>query len=213
MFRLLLASSIGLLTCSASVAQTFWQQSTGPFNGQVSCVAADSSGNLFAGATVGVYRSSDNGTTWSQVGLSNSQLWTLAVAPNGYIFAGTGNVNRAGVYRSTDDGRTWSLVAMPNSYVYALATGPSGEIFAGGAGVSRSTDGGLNWTTLNLSVAVQSLAITPSGAIFAGTWSGLYRSTDNGATWALVGLQNQKVTSLIVSRSGTIFASDGNVFR
>lgn len=109
----------------------------------------DASGNFLAanqvppGTTGGVWRSSDDGLTFSPLGaLGKKPMAVLSMAP-GRIFSATFN---AGVLRSTDDGQTFvsmnqglpmlangnpreirSITADKNGYVYVAA--PAGGVF------------------------------------------------------------------------------------
>jgi hypothetical protein len=58
---------------------------------------AVSGSNVFAGTSSGVYLSTNNGETWSQIneGMGNREILSLAMGPN-YIYAGT---NGASVWR------------------------------------------------------------------------------------------------------------------
>ncbi len=86
------------------IAQTdFWEQiNTGlipiELAGSVEDFAINSGGDIFAGTDGGVYRSNDNGDTWSQInsGLTNTSVQALAINSNGDIFAGT---DGGGVFR------------------------------------------------------------------------------------------------------------------
>ncbi len=124
----------------------------------------------------GVYKSSDAGKTWKNVGLHDSrQISRIVIDPH----------NPDVVY----------VGALGHAY------GPNGE-----RGVFKSTDGGATWTHVldkGPTVGVSDLAIAAANpsVLFAGTWSahrppwstyaplqgpggGLYRSTDSGATWS-----------------------------
>ena len=71
----------------------------------IQCLA-QSAGYLFAGTWgAGIYRSSDNGVTWtpSNTGLLVSTIYGLGATP-GWVFAGT--ESGGGVYRSSDNGGT-----------------------------------------------------------------------------------------------------------
>jgi ligand-binding sensor domain-containing protein len=76
----------------------FWLKTNGPTGGSVSSLAINSSGHIFAGTVGGVFRSVNNGDSWTQVntGLISTIVLTLAINSNGYIFAGTWG----GVFRS-----------------------------------------------------------------------------------------------------------------
>src|SRR5262245_49238819 len=83
-------------------AQT-WKQTNGPFGGNVRCFAMNSNEEIFAGtAGGGIFRSSDNGNSWTSVnnGLTGMDVWALTVTQDDQIFAGTSS---GGVFRSTDN--------------------------------------------------------------------------------------------------------------
>jgi hypothetical protein len=95
--------------------------------------------DFFSGG--GVFRSTDNGATWTEVssGLTNRLVQTLVRNGPGQLFAGT----QAGVFRSTDNGDLWEPVntglTFPN--IQSLSFNSSGVLFAGtfGGGVFRTT--------------------------------------------------------------------------
>ncbi len=194
-----------------------WSQSNGPLGGIVHALVVNSSGYVFAGTYGGgVFRSTDNGSSWTQSGLTSKYVYSLATNSAGYVFAGT---ETDGVYRSTDNGNSWTQVGLSTSEIWSLAVTSSGYIFAGtwGQGIYLSTNNGSSWTQVGLSGGyVYSLTINSSGYIYAGTYDGsIYRSTDNGSTWTQVGSLGNEVLSLTVNSSGYIFAATygGGVFR
>ena len=65
---------------------------------------------LFAGTVNGgVFRSTNNGNTWTQTGLTNADVQALAINPNNNneIVAGT---IASGIFRSTNRGNSWSQI-------------------------------------------------------------------------------------------------------
>jgi len=129
--------------------------------------------NLFAGTYGGgVFRSTNNGTSWTQVvsGLTNRDVRSLAVSPDGNgtpkLFAAT---HSGGVFRSTDNGTSWTPTGLPNTYVTSFAVSGT-NIFAGiEGGVLLSTDSGTNWTQTGLQdTYVTSFAVNGTD-LFAGT--------------------------------------------
>ncbi len=130
--------------------------------------------HFFAGTQVGVFRSTDNGASWTRVTTNNVN--DLAINSRDHIFEATSR----GVFRSTDNGTTWTDVGPRDRYVTSLAINSRGHIFAGTAGgvVYRSTDNGASWTKVGLrkGAGVGSLAINSTGHIFAGTVVGVFRS-------------------------------------
>jgi photosystem II stability/assembly factor-like uncharacterized protein len=134
---------------------------------------------LQGGYEAGVFRSSDNGTSWEK--FRNSLINTNVFAIIGfgpYIFAGT---DCCGVFRSADSGVTWNAVANGMTSYDVLAFAVSGsDLFAGtsGGGVFRSKDSGASWTEINSGLTypyVSSLVVKDSN-LFAGTLgAGVYR--------------------------------------
>jgi photosystem II stability/assembly factor-like uncharacterized protein len=175
----------------------------------------------------GIYRSTDGGANWQNVGLTNSHtLGRLAVDPTNpeRVFAAvTGDLynpgGERGVYKSTDGGSTWTQVlAGDNDTTGAvdLAIDPTNpnRIFAAmwdhlrepdlrtygglGSGVFRSTDGGSNWQRLTNGLPASGpnigrigIALAPSNPqrLYAiinqtnGFFQGFYRSDTGGDSW------------------------------
>ena len=147
---------------------------------------------LYAGWTYSgsLFRSMDNGGTWTDAGLQGKYMWNIVVKSFGLsaakLFAGTYG---KGAFLSVDDGTTWSPinVGLTNNNVRALVISDSG-IFAGtGDGVFRSTDDGTSWSQAGLAGNYIAGLATAGTDLFA--WppmSAAYRSTDQGASWTQV---------------------------
>jgi|GEM_PF-119253 len=195
-----------------------WVQADGPYGGMITCFAVSGT-NLFAGTMGGdVFRSTDNGASWTKVPTCwlYTRVYALAVNSS-YLFAGT---DGKGVFRSADNGASWSEVNynLANRNVYALFVSGA-NLFAGtiGGGVFRSTDNGASWTEINSGLTSKTvLALTMNGPyLFTGTDNGVFGSADNGASWTDVnnGLANKMVRSFTVSGSNLFAGTDGGVFR
>jgi hypothetical protein len=160
-----------------------WVQTNKPCSETILCFAVSGS-NLFAGTNNGVFRSSDNGTSWSEVnsGLTDLNVHSLAVKGVN-LFAGNYN----GVFLSTNNGTNWNIVGLTNSPVWALFVSDM-NLFAGtNYGISRSTDNGLNWSSINAGLPTNTACLTfaTSGTnLFAGTSQGVFLSTNNGTSWS-----------------------------
>jgi photosystem II stability/assembly factor-like uncharacterized protein len=122
-----------------------------------------------AAASGGLWRSTDAGLTFQSVWPDNltQAMGAVAVAPNGTIYAGTGEPNPGGgsityegtgIYRSTDQGRTWHSIGLRDSAaIGAIVIDPrdprriwvaaTGSLYRAGGqrGVYLSTDGGTSW--------------------------------------------------------------------
>jgi photosystem II stability/assembly factor-like uncharacterized protein len=162
----------------------------------------------------GVYKSTDAGKTWTNIGLKDSrQIGALIVDPNnpdivlvaalGHIF---GPNAQRGVYRSTDGGKTWTrtLYKDDNTGAIDVSFDPhnSNIVYA----------------------ALWQARRQPWNFSSGGTGSGLYRSNDGGVTWTRLsgnGLPGGILGRIHVSVSGAdsnriyamIEAKDGGLYR
>ena len=108
-------------------------------------------GDLFAGTYFGdgVFRSTDNGDTWSEKnnGLIATEVRAIAINASNTLFAGTYGI---GMFRSADGGPWWEKVNTGLSALYesCIAINAAGDIFLGAdfangaGGAFRSTDNG-----------------------------------------------------------------------
>lgn len=188
---------------------------TGPEGGEVRAFCASGT-NLFAAPwSGGIYRSTNNGATWTEVnnGLTEITLSVTALIADGTtIYAGTWG---KGVFRSTDFGDSWvdvnsSTTANFNVHAFALT---DASLFMGsqGGGVARTTNNGVSWELINnglLSSDVRDLAVMDT-VIFAATWgtNKVFKSSDNGDNWI------QCNTAILPTlEDPCIFVSGNNVF-
>ncbi len=98
-------------------------------------------------------------------------------------------------------------------------------VYAGGFGVFKSTNGGGNWTAINIGLtnrSVLALVIDPTNpaTLYAGTLGGgVFRSSNGGGNWTAIntGLTSTDVGALAIDPSApaTLYAgtSGGGVFR
>ena len=157
-----------------------------------------------------VWRSTDNGTTWTQMtaaaGWSARHAHSSVVMPDGSIVI-TGGYTGAGlndVWRSTDNGATWTLMTASPGWAgrggHSTVAMPDGSIVLMGGlpyidDVWRSTDKGATWTQMTAHAGWgkrygHSSVVMPDGSIvlMGGNRDGsigndVWRSTDKGATW------------------------------
>ncbi|HEX9162721.1 MAG TPA: glycosyl hydrolase [Thermoanaerobaculia bacterium] len=171
-------------------------------------------GNLASGD--GVYKSTDGGRSWRNIGLKDSrQIGALVIHPrdpNIALVAALGHVYgpnaERGVFRTTDGGKTWEKVLYKNDRTGAIDVvfDPKNPniLFASLWEVSR----------------------TPWSLSSGGEGSGLYKSTDGGGTWkrleggglpkgplgrigvAVSGADDNRVYALIEAVEGGLFRSE-----
>jgi photosystem II stability/assembly factor-like uncharacterized protein len=176
---------------------------------------------LIGGASGGVWKSTDNGKSWSTTFDKQTALTIGAIAydytdPN-TIYAGSGENYSAsedyygdGIFKSTDGGETWRNMGLNSvggfskifvhrqnhSIVYAAT--------AKGGGFYRSTDGGATWTR-TLATDCLDMSVNPKNSqeLMITTGGGISRSTDGGLTFTSInsGLNLSGVSRISVSMS------------
>jgi len=177
-------------------------------------------GELFAGDfAVGVYRSSDGGTTWSD-NLVDEGCNGLAVDSGGVVFAGLTYTGNGRVHRSADAGAHWQSIALPGATpsfsTECFAFGEGGLVYAGAIdGVYRSSDHGLTWQASSSGLAgrhVRTMAAAADGHLFVHTLfpaqiDGLYRSIDGGTTWQRRAGNAPYFSALIAAPDGSLIGT------
>lgn len=172
----------------------------------------------------GLYRSTDNGTTFASVaGFPASQPSILASSPNGALLAGV-NFAAVNLYRSVDGGVTWlpSDAGIPAdvSGIVVDPNDPSGNTYyvAAGDKIYKSTDGGINWASLGAPAVLgyTDVAVTADGSVYGANYGGfqqggkVFRTTNQGATWAEeAGLPGNPVGRFLVTPEHLYLALKG----
>jgi photosystem II stability/assembly factor-like uncharacterized protein len=169
---------------------------------------------VFAGTSNGVFRSSDNGVTWTAAnnGLTGG-VSAMAYTSSGDILAGT---YFAGIFISSDNGNSWLPMNnnLPSFRINALFSTLTNYFSSlGYFGVLRSPAGGNNWELKNTGLRnsyINSLDVNTSGDLFAAS-SGDYvwRSADNGNSWEKIdnGLATNAFNRILVTSNGDLFAA------
>jgi len=199
------------------------------YDGKINVLLVDGSSpqrTLYAGAEGGVFKSDDQGSTWTSAsaGLTDRLVRSLFLDPRNprTLYAGTWNGR---VKVSTDGGASWldRSRGLPPHEVRAVAVDPANphRLYAGlPDGVFVSTDRGEQWLPAGqLPGTLQCMAVDPEhpGVLYAGTSeNGLFKSVDSGAGWfTLNTVFTNAVALAIPPRSpGTIYSiSLGKVYR
>jgi photosystem II stability/assembly factor-like uncharacterized protein len=215
----------------------------------VNDLAADPTnpGSVYAGMqNHGVFKTTDGGVSWTaaNVGFPATSVNTLAVDPSdtANVYAGTAR----GVFKSTDGGVSWAATAVIDGLPYipvvtalAIDPGNSATVYAGiGVGgsspastnlpvIAKSTDGGANWTAIEIGlfsfgngsgaiecgffvqatalvvdpVAPDRLYVALDGIDCGHRLGGVFKSTDGGNTWGALDIRlppAEGVTALVI---------------
>ena len=174
--------------------------------------------NIFAGGQNKLYRSTDNGTTFTTINLvfpfGIVNLYSIT-SIGSTLFAGT---SYDGVYSSTDNGSSWNAAneGMGPKNVRAITTTNSSALIAGThyVGMYRSTDMGVSWNKtvsgFPAGISILSLLGSETG-IYAGTRDGVYQTEDNGNSWIKLTGTNDTINYASVwalcEKDGDIYAS------
>ena len=152
-----------------------------------------------------MFRSTDSGATWDEIGvhatgLPTASLAAVAVDPSDatHLWAGTSD---DGVLESTDRGVSWSPTnaGLPRDRsVCTLAVPPGGTTLYAVAGRAlwTSRDGGESWIPGSPEVApgppfpkIDGVALDPTDldVLYAASPSGVFKSVDGGQSWSPTG--------------------------
>ncbi len=173
---------------SLSIGALALDPTDGTNNTLVAGVGLQSSYGRLGGSRAGVLRTTNGGTTWTQLagaGLSGVNITGIAARGNIIVVAvnttDSGNLcSTLGIYRSTDTGASFTQISnnagvtgLPCGFAWDLAEDPTDNtrlftvatgLAAASDGLYRSTDTGANWTQVSSGTLDTLLQSTPSNA-------------------------------------------------
>jgi hypothetical protein len=200
-FKQAVVTSEGALRLSRLVKPLAGIQAT-----HVWAMVEDRAGNLFV-ATGGegkLFKVSPDGKVALVYTSTDSQIVSLAVAPDGTVFAGTGPhglivsippVGAAKVLVSDLDNYVWSLVHDPVAKTLYAGTGPKGRIY------QVSADGKASIFYATKQQHILCLARSADNMLYAGTDKGglVYRIDPAGKGFVVFHAQQQEVHTLLLA--------------
>ncbi len=178
-------------------------------------------GDVFAGGNFGggIYRSTDNGSTWFQTntGLFDKNIVTLGGNAS-LVLAAT---DTEGIFISTNNGLQWNVLSgwkIRDSVRQFAFLGTEIFVATTRGGVFRSTDEGVNWIAVNnglLSLHLRGL-ISDGINLYANSADArIFRSSDHGNTWinASQGLPSIGLNAMMFDGSALIGANQFGLYR
>jgi hypothetical protein len=209
-----LSLSIGLLILLTNGANAQWIGADGPWGKSVTSLAVNGN-TIYAGTSAGLFKSTNNGTSWTVVisGPMKVNTGVTSLCVNGSIMLAA---SYWGICYSPDNGVTWGTSTGISGWG-ARPIVVNGTMFAGTSNGIFASPNGASWVEENSSLTnVNSLAAIGI-KMFAGTGSGVFISNNYGANWVPansgLGGYESSVSCFVVS--GTmIFAgtNSGGVF-
>jgi len=196
---------------SKSAGSGYWSP-IGPFDhvntdswsagqGRVNVITEDpnNSSILYVGTPGGgIWKSTDNGSTWAALGddLPVIGVSGIAVSPlnSNEIYISTGDYDGGdtysiGVYKSIDGGTTWNPTGSINSNntaeIIAHPTTAGLLFLAGSSGIWRTDNGGTTWTNVQTGY-FDDVAFKPGdpSTVYGTTKDDFYYSTDGGLNFS-----------------------------
>ena len=194
---------------------------------EVSSIAQDYSGNIYAGLEGyqprppappfggGVYISSDSGRTWGSYGMSLTSINSFAVSKGGKVFILTPG---AIIYSAALKSNKWTEDDAGIPYgpygvdtIQTLLSDNLGEVVAtSDIGVFVYSDSAASWKTVTPSISLTSITsavYSPNGTTYAGTnYNGVFCLRSPSSTWVQCGIDPRPVTSIGFDGAGNLFA-------
>lgn len=147
---------------------------------------------------LGIYKTTDSGTTWAQTTASGascgSQCWydmTISIDPSNADIVYFGGVF---LFKSTNGGTSYANIGSTihvDHHAFEFLPGTPTTVFSGNdGGVYKSTNGGASWTSLNSNLSITQfsggLGIHPTnpGGFIGGTQDNSTLLTTGSTTWS-----------------------------
>ena len=218
LFVLVLALSIPIQLC----AQWFWENTNGPYGGQIMAVYGDSTSKVFVGTKNGFFVSTDYGENWESYNLNFKNKSIIAIRSLDSFLYAISDYNS--IIRLTSDGALWDTI------YYSLQERPRAiEITNNGKilmttinNIYESTDEGENWNSIKdstMSLYMPRNIRTKGDSIifFSDGNNRIYRSLNAGDEWEIINqsLPNGIIVELYVDEDGILYTAitDNKIYK
>lgn len=180
----------GTLSNSGLINDSSWTNTatlnlSGIMANDINALVQGQDGTIFAATarTEGaVYRTTDGGTSWSKSVLPYLWAGSLAIMPNGHIFATAANAHTwtdANLYKSLDGGINWTQTPEPAGFSGYPAPAPV-------------------------------LLAMSDGVLYVGHKTRLYKTVNEGESWEDIYTFPYSISSLMRGTDGTLYVGTGD---
>jgi ligand-binding sensor domain-containing protein len=178
----------------------------------------DNNGDIYAGSFSVIYKSNNNGDSWSTCFSQNTSIecMSLIINSEGTIFAGTMGY---GVMKSINGGVTWMQMAtglaVPITY---LSINKNNEVFAttSAGHLYSSTNDGVKWNLVKSNEGIMTMFFINDNDVLSSVDQdhqivGVQRSKNKGLLWSAEnkGLEDQYVYAFDANSQGIIYEASG----
>jgi hypothetical protein len=204
-------TALALSVAAMAATPTFWTVSTQAefLKGDVTDLSVDSDGRVFPGPSASLLAET-----------AAPFLWTVMTAPDGTLWAGSGNEGQ--VLKIGKDGKLSTFFDAPELEVHALAPAPDGGLYVGTSPDGKiyrvSSDGTSSTFFDPEDKYIWALAVDKAGNVFAATGDKgvIYKIAPDGKGDTFYKTNAGNVVSLVFTKTGELIAgteSPGRVFR
>ncbi len=213
-----LTSSVATLNVQAK--QPFapvWKATTVP-NLPWSCVASSADGTVLTAVAHGdyVYSSTNSGGEWISNNVPSAEnLTSIAVSPNGLVWAVEEPFNDEGLFISTDAGATWQESTNIHD-VFSVAFSPDGThmLVEGFEFLYTSTNSGATWSKIPNGGDMEFVLSGNGTEILASAKGSLLLSTNAGTSWfSILTFGDSGFGTVTCSADGSRFTACGGASR
>jgi hypothetical protein len=170
---------------------------------------------LFIGSSGGIYKSDDNGQTWTVAGTG-----TTNISPTYAMYSHLDTLysgSSLGASFSTDTGLTWTAIPVASHSLVTSFLKTGTILYVGGtSALSYTADNGATWNNVTTPASIIGAAVADlaelGGSVYAGTNSGVYKTSDNGVTWTRV-LAQSTFSMAAIDTSLLVGTNDNGVYQ